>query len=212
MIHCLYADQLKTYPLLAETMFRDRAFQFGDRLNWNVTVDNNGFELDEYDRLNPLYIIWSDAIGRHAGSMRFMPTTGRTMAAEHFLDLTDGVRICSPLIWECTRFCLAPGASSSVAGGLIAMSQELGLRWGIEQGIGVIYTRVLGLYRRLGHIPEVIGAKGEGREKISVCVWNITEDARDELCRRSGVSVPLIQSWADANFPARFHCEELEVA
>ena len=68
-------------------------------------------------RLNPLYIIWEDADGRHGGSMRIMPTVGRTMTNEHFLHLTDGVRIASPLIWECTRFCLAPGASAERRGG-----------------------------------------------------------------------------------------------
>ena len=42
--------------------------------------------------------------------MRFLPTTGDTMVNDHFCHLTGGVRIASPLIWECTRFCLAPEA------------------------------------------------------------------------------------------------------
>ena len=66
-------------------MFRDRAAQFKDRLDWDVTVDENGWEVDEYDRLNPLYIIWENAEGRHGGSVRIMPTVGRTMTNEHFL-------------------------------------------------------------------------------------------------------------------------------
>ncbi len=211
MIHCLYADELKAYPLLAETMFKDRAFQFRDRLNWDVTVDENGFERDQYDALNPMYLIWEDAQGQHAGSIRLMPTTGRTMTAEHFLDLTDGVHISSPLIWECTRYCLAPGASPAVAGALMAMGIEIGLRSGLEQALGVIYTRVLGLYRRAGHVPEIIGTKGEGREKISVCIWNVTEEARDTLCRHSGIPVELIQSWYDVSFPSRFRGVEPEL-
>jgi acyl homoserine lactone synthase len=214
MIHCLYADELKAYPVLAETMFRDRAVQFKDRLNWDVTVDENGYERDEYDALNPMYLIWEGQNGQHAGSIRLLPTTGRTMTSDHFLDLTDGVRISSPLIWECTRFCLAPGASAAVAGGLMAMGIEIGLRFGLEQALGVIYTRVLGLYRRAGHVPDIIGTKGEGREKISVCIWNVTEEARDTLCRHSGIPVGVIRSWADASFPARFRApvEDLAVA
>ncbi|WP_111428591.1 acyl-homoserine-lactone synthase [Rhodobacteraceae bacterium DSL-40] len=204
MIHYLYRDQLERHPELGASMYRDRAFQFKDRLDWDVSVDENGFELDEYDHLNPLYIIWKDAAGRHGGSLRVMPTVGRTMTAEHFLDLTDGVRITSPFIWECTRFCLAPGASSSVAGALLAAGLELGLRFGLEQAVGVIYTRVLGLYRRFGHVPEVIGTKGEGNERISVCIWDVTEEARNEICRRSGVPEAMIQSWFDASFPSRF--------
>ena len=91
MIRFVYADQLKLYPLLADSMFRDRAAQFKDRLDWEVTVDENGWEKDEYDRLNPLYIIWENAEGRHGGSVRIMPTVGRIMTNEHFLDLTGGV-------------------------------------------------------------------------------------------------------------------------
>jgi acyl homoserine lactone synthase len=212
MIYCLYADELKAYPLLARTMFKDRAIQFKDRLNWDVAVDESGFERDQYDALNPLYLIWEDQAGRHAGSIRLLPTTGRTMTGEHFLDLTDGVRISSPLIWECTRFCLARGASAAVAGGLMAMGIELGLRFGLEQATGVIYTRVLGLYRRAGHMPDIIGTKGEGRDRISVCIWNVSEEARDRLCRRSGIPVSVIQSWAAASFPSRFRAVEKELA
>ena len=35
--------------------------------------------------LNPLYIVWENAEGRHGGSVRIMPTVGRTMTNEHFL-------------------------------------------------------------------------------------------------------------------------------
>jgi acyl homoserine lactone synthase len=200
MIRYVYADQLSTLPSLAESMFKDRATQFKDRLDWDVTVDVNGFELDEYDHLNPLYIIWEDADGRHGGSLRIMPTVGRIMTNEHFTHLTDGVTISSPLIWECTRFCLAPGASSQVAAALLAAGIELGLRFGLSQAIGVIYTRGLGIYRRIGHMPDIIGTGGEGRETISVCVWDISEEARAEISRRCGIPESVFGRWFDASF------------
>ena len=110
MLRYIYADQLHTHPKLAASMFRDRADQFKTRLNWDVNVDAQGFERDEYDELNPLYVIWENADGTHGGSMRFLPTTGRVMVNDHFPHLLgDGV-ITSPVIWECTRFCLAQGA------------------------------------------------------------------------------------------------------
>ena len=59
------------------------------------------------------------------------------MTNEHFLDLTGGVVIRSPLIWECTRFCLAPDAPVGVAGALLVAGVELGLRFGLEQALGV---------------------------------------------------------------------------
>lgn len=200
MIRFIYADQLLQFPVLADSMFKDRAVQFKERLNWDVTVDENGWELDEYDQLNPLYIVWEDPSGRHAGSIRIMPTVGRIMTNEHFLHLTDGVRISSPTIWECTRFCLAPGASSNVAAGLLAAGIEMGLRFGLTQAIGVIYTRVLPIYNRIGHRPDIIGTDDGGRDSISVGVWEISESGRDEICRRAGLPTALLAQWFDYSF------------
>jgi len=75
MIRYIYADDLIQYPSLRSSMLRDRATQFHDRLKWEVTVDADGYEMDQYDRLNPLYVIWDEG-GVHGGSMRFLPTTG----------------------------------------------------------------------------------------------------------------------------------------
>lgn len=202
MIRFIYADDLRAYPVLAESMFRDRAEQFKTRLGWDVDVNEYGWERDEYDALNPLYIIWIDEKGRHAGSMRTLPTVGRTMINEHFRHLTDGVAITSPLIWECTRFCLAPGASSKVAAGLLMAGLEMGLRFGLDQALGVFDARMPRIYGRLGHMPEVIGQSGTGRDGISVGVWNITEAARDEIGRRSGISLEEVAHWFDASFQA----------
>jgi len=57
MLRYLYADELDQYPALKDSMFRDRAGQFKTRLNWDVKVDHNGYERDEYDDLNPMYVI-----------------------------------------------------------------------------------------------------------------------------------------------------------
>ena len=200
MIRFIYADQLHSFPALAESMYKDRATQFKQRLNWEVDVDAKGWELDQYDSLNPLYIIFEDAHGRHAGSLRIMPTVGRIMTNEHFLHLTDGVRISSPLIWECTRFCLSPGAGPNVAAALLAAGVELGIRFGLDQAIGVIYTRTLPIYQRIGHKPDVIGSDDNGRDSISICVWNLTEAARDAICARSGIPAALVARWFDQSF------------
>jgi len=209
MIRFVYADQLSLFPLLAESMFKDRAAQFKDRLDWQVTVDKHGRELDEYDLLNPLYVIWENAEGRHGGSVRIMPTVGRIMTNEHFLDLTGGVTIRSPLIWECTRFCLAPDAPVGVAAALLAAGVELGLRFGLEQALGVIYARTMPIYRRIGSCPDIIGSRGEGADRISVGLWPIGVEARDAIALKSGIPLSAIARWFDASFPARVVEERL---
>ena len=210
MIRFVYADELNNFPRLAESMFKDRADQFKNRLDWDVNVNEDGWEVDQYDVLNPLYVIWEEADGTHGGSLRLMPTTGRTMAAEHFLHLTHGVRVCSPLIWECTRFCLSPRASGKVAAALLAAGIELGLRFGLDQAIGVIYTRTLGIYARIGHKPDVIGTDECGRDSISICIWNITEEGRNTICERAGFPPAVMARWFDESFfrPKSFASDE----
>jgi acyl homoserine lactone synthase len=202
MIRFLYADQLHQFPALEDSMFCDRAAQFRERHNWDVAVDERGWERDEYDELNPLYLIWEDANGRHAGSMRALPTTGRTMVNEHFLDITGGVRIVSPLIWECTRFCLAPGASPLVAGGLLLGCLEAAMRFGVQQAVGVFDARMPRIYGRIGHSPDVIGTSDDDRGAISVGIWTVSEEIRRIVSTRSGVPVELMARWFDASFHA----------
>ena len=202
MLRFIYADQLSQHPALQDSMYKDRASQFRDRLDWDVTVDSRGWEQDEYDALNPLYLIWQDAAGRHAGSMRALPTTGRTMVNEHFLDVTGGVKIVSPLIWECTRFCLAPGASPVVAGGLLLGCLEAALRFGVDQAVGVFDARMPRIYGRIGHSPEVIGTSGSGRNAVSVGIWTVSEEARQLVSLRSGIPTALMASWFEASFHA----------
>jgi acyl homoserine lactone synthase len=202
MIRFLYADQLGQFSYLAETMYTDRAAQFKGRLDWKVHVDDRGRELDQYDRLNPLYVIAEDRQGRHAGSLRFLPTIGRTMVNEHFTHLTDGVTIVSPLIWECTRFCTAPSAGGGVSSALLLASCEMGLRFGLEQAVGVFDARMPRIYGRIGWSPDVIGTGGEGRDQISVGLWTFSGDARESISRRSGVPLAAAAAWFDLSFRA----------
>ncbi len=198
MIRYLYGGELAAFPRLAETMFRDRAVQFRDRLGWEVTVDAEGRERDEYDALNPLYVIWERADGRHGGSMRFLPTTGDTMVNDHFLHLTDGVRIGSPHIWECTRFCLAPGASPRVSAALMLGGLELGLWHGLSHAVGVFDARMVRVYRALGWAPDVLGAK----DGVSVGLWAFEAGQRAGLLRKAGLSGELSSHWLRRAFGA----------
>lgn len=200
MIRFVYGDELHKYPFLKQSMFQDRAEQFRKRLGWDVTVDLAGEERDQYDALNPLYIIWEGPDGHHGGSLRALPTVGRTMTAEHFRHLTHGVKIESPLIWEVTRFCLAPDAGPGVAAALMMAGCELALRFGIDQGLGVFDARMTRIYGRIGFAPEVIGVEGDLRTGIAVGLWNFTEAARRGMSERSGVPEVLVAHWFDEAF------------
>lgn len=200
MLRYLYADQLQEHPRLARSMFRDRARQFQERLNWEVSVLPDGSEKDGYDALNPLYVIWERPDGRHGGSMRFLPTTGDTMINDHFLHLTDGVRIVSPFIWECTRFCLAPDAEPRVSAALMLGGLEMGLDAQLSHAVGVFDARMVRIYRRLGWGPTILGSDGRGKDAISVGLWTFEEDIRPRLLTKSGLSSDISRLWFNRSF------------
>ncbi|MBE1283276.1 MAG: autoinducer synthase [Rhodobacteraceae bacterium] len=202
MLRYIYANDLQKFPKLARTMFQDRADQFKTRLGWDVSVDENGEERDQYDALNPLYVIWEMPDGRHGGSMRFLPTTGRVMINEIFGHLTGGSPICSPLIWECTRFCLSRDAGSNVAGALMLGGGEIMRGFGIRHFAGVFDKRMVRIYRAIGSSPEVLGSEGEGREQISVGLWEFTPESYEVVAKRCGISPELSQMWFDRDFGA----------
>ncbi len=203
MLRYLYADELDEFPKLRDTMFADRAAQFRDRLAWEVEVDAAGHERDSYDAMNPLYVIWQQACGRHGGSMRFLPTTGGTMVNDHFTHLTGGVEIRHPLIWECTRFCLAGGADPQVSAALMLGGLEVGLGNHLTDAVGVFDARMMRVYRRLGWQPTLLGAAGRGRDAVSVGLWAFEASLRPGLLRRAGLSAELSRLWYDRAFNAR---------
>lgn len=204
MIRYLYAEDLANYPKLARTMFQDRALQFKERMGWDVTVDNQGQERDEYDGLNPLYVIWERPDGTHGGSMRFLPTVGRTMVNDHFQDIT-GAYITSPLIWECTRFCLAPDAEPRISAALMLAGGEIMAGFGIKHFVGVFDARMIRIYRTIGSSPEVLGTTGAGREAISVGLWEYSDRGRIAVAMSAKISPELSRYWFERAFGKAHH-------
>ncbi len=196
MIRYLYASELDQHSSLAAAMFRDRAAQFRDRMGWDVTVDDLGWETDDYDTMDPIYVIVEDKTGGHAASMRFLPTTGSTMLSDVFPHLVGGAPIRSPQIWECTRFCLSPKAGAGMARRLLLGAVELGLAMGVTHSVGVFDTPMTRIYRRLGWSPEVLGSGGG----ISAGIWELSPKTHDHLCRTSGIDPATSRRWLEDCF------------
>ncbi len=196
MIRYLYGTELTTHADLAADMFRDRTAQFRDRMGWDVQVDDLGWETDQYDALDPLYVIVQSECGHHEGSMRFLPTTGPTMLADIFPHLTGGGPIRSPMIWECTRFCLSPDAGPGVARRLLLAASELGLGMGLSNSLGVFDAPMVRVYRRLGWQPDVLGTENG----ISAGLWTFSTETHDALCAAARVDARQSRRWFDEAF------------
>jgi acyl homoserine lactone synthase len=121
------------------------------------------------------------------------------MINEHFSDLMD-TTITSPLIWECTRFCLAPKASGRIAGALMLAGGELMRAFSLTHLLGVFDQRMVRIYNMIGASPEVLGSSGEGRDKISVGLWEYRAEDRMKVLRRAGLSSEISENWFNRSF------------
>ncbi len=212
MIRFIYGEDLRRAPKLADSMFRDRAQQFAQRRAWDLRVDAEGRERDEYDAVNPLYCIYELPDGTHGGSGRLAPTTAGCMINDHFRDILGG-DILSPLIWESTRFVVSPRidggvqAARRISTALMLAGIEVGLRYGLTHYLGCYDPPMQRIWRNAGWPAEDMAARGEGRDRIIVGVWEISERVRRNILDRApsdlrlGRIPPVLPNAA----PAQFH-------
>ena len=108
--------------------------------------------------------------------------------------------ICTPLIWECTRFCLAPDAASRVAAALMLGGAELMRAFSLTHLLGIFDERMVRIYRLIGSSPEVLGGIGSGRDRISLGLWSFSDQARDRVLRRAGITSDQSEAWFEQAF------------
>lgn len=192
MIRIFENGAINAQPNLRDEMFRHRRAQFVERLGWDLPVDEAGREIDQYDAIRPIYIVSQGLDGRHNGSLRLLPTTGRTMTAEHFSDLMPtGFR--DRGTQECTRFCIAPGAPATVSAELFLAVLDLGLARGLKGAYGVFDARMMRVYQRLGTPTRLVSMLGEGRDALCLGYFDFDPDLRDGLAARAGYSVEALR-------------------
>lgn len=104
---------------LLEQMHRLRARIFAGRLGWAVDC-TDGEERDEFDQLEPTYILALDAGGDVVGCARLLPATGPTMLQSVFPQLLheSPLRPHSHMI-ESSRFCVDTAANPERHGRLV---------------------------------------------------------------------------------------------
>lgn len=151
MIKLIPSYESNKYPKIIDNMFSLRARQFDARLGWKVKVNENGHEVDDFDDLDPLYVVSLGPDDSVLGTFRLLQTTGPHMLLNVFPELLpDGQFIRSPLVWESTRFCvdtekvkqLSSRGLNSVTGELLSTLLEVGLYAGLTHIVTVIDVRM----------------------------------------------------------------------
>jgi len=145
MIIVIDAVNRDRFGALLADMFRLRARVFGDRLGWEVSV-NDGMEVDRFDSLDPAYLVGLNDEGHVVSCARLLQTTGPHMLADVFSAILDGEPpLRSSRLWESTRFCVDTQRLKEGRGrnGIAQMTSEMIvglLEYGKKSGISDIVT------------------------------------------------------------------------
>lgn len=185
---------------LAE-MHRLRYRVFKERLNWDVQVSGD-MEVDEFDVLRPVHLLYRSADGRVLGCVRFLPSTGPTMLRDIFPILLDGQRAPrSDRIWESSRFALdAPPDAQKAIGGLAAATYELfagmvefGLSIRLTEIVTVTDTRMERVLRRAGWPLRSIGKPRQlGNTSAVAGYLEVSTDALKRIRKTGGIARPVL--------------------
>jgi N-acyl-L-homoserine lactone synthetase len=173
------------YLHLLDQMFRLRARVFRDKMGWNVNVVD-GMERDLYDDLDPAYMLYTDEEETIVkGSLRLLPTTGRTLISDVFSDtVPDAAFLSAPEIWECTRLCfdtdlLRAGSREDVllaSGILLEGLGSVALKAGITTVLGNFAPAMLRVYRRIGCEVEVLGVTRRYGNPVYLGAFPVSDD------------------------------------
>jgi acyl homoserine lactone synthase len=184
-------------------MFMLRKRVFKDRLQWDVKTVGD-FEVDEFDDLDPLYVLSMNEAGGVVGSLRLLPTMGPNMLADVFHQLLpDGQIIRNPTIWESSRYCVdtqlaeqwgAHGVHHTTAELLIALC-EIGMHVGLTFIVTVIDLRMERILRRLNCAGDRIGEpRRYGSVTATAGLWETSQEMLNTLRQSSGITESVLHS------------------
>jgi N-acyl-L-homoserine lactone synthetase len=163
MIRMVTRDNAERHVSNLYQMHRLRKAVFKDRLGWDVSVSGE-LEFDEFDALEPSYLLSMDRYGILNGCVRLLPTTGPNMLRDIFPSfVTKGAVPRSERVWEASRFAVGKNATTAEAGvsqttyDLLIGVLKFGLSNGISTIACVVDVRMERILRRVGWQLERLG-------------------------------------------------------
>ena len=198
MILVVDATNKEKFGHVLDDMFKLRARVFGERLGWQVVIED-GRERDVFDDLNPSYAIGLDDEGNAISCVRALQTTGPHMLADVFADILDGEPpLRSASLWESTRFCvdtkrLDRGSGrhsvSYATSELMIASLEAAKRAGVDDIVTVIDPIMDRVLKRSDNAPyDYVGKIADmGKTKALAALLDCTDERIDRIRAFSGI-------------------------
>lgn len=168
MLEIVQAGQVgKTKHLFEMHRFRTRVFK--EKMKWDVSITEDGLEVDQFDLPNTVYMLSLDESQKVIGTWRLLPTDGPTMIRDVWPDFLKTIDMPSdPDIWETSRFAVnSPKGDtneglaqvSEATGELFCGIAELCLLCGIKEIYSMYDMRLARLLKRLDCQSEALSSK-----------------------------------------------------
>lgn len=190
MIRIINGTRRNQFSSDIDAMHRLRKRVFHDLLGWDVQIEDN-WEIDHYDRANPLYVLSYGEDGRLRGSLRLLPTLGPNMLDDTFpILLGGGPEIRSASIWESSRFCIDPEISQNRASNQVTIAAaelmcgvgELGLASDLTHIVTVTDVFLERMFKRMGCPGERISEPRRIGVVQAVAVsWEVSQALLDRM-------------------------------
>jgi len=219
------------FPMVLDQMFRLRARVFAGRLGWDVNI-TDGREEDQFDALDPAYVIGLDDAGNVIACARALQTTGPHMLSDVFHDILDGEPpLRSATLWESTRFCVdterlgrgrARGSVTYATSELMLGAVEYAMRSGISDVVTVIDPVMDRVLKRSGNAPyDYVGKTVQmGKVPALAGLLDCTEERANRIREVAGIegdvfisdeaalALPVIAAQVPEKSPIEIYCDE----
>jgi acyl homoserine lactone synthase len=151
---------------------------FVEQLGWALPCTQSGFERDQYDRHDTIYVVARDDSGAICGCARLLPTTRPYLLREifPFLLAADMPAPESQDVWELSRFAASTGefvdeSASWAVRPMLASVVECAAKLGAKQLIGVTFLSMERLFRRIGVHAHRAGHAQRIDDRMVVACW-----------------------------------------
>lgn len=144
-------------------MHRLRHDVFRERLGWEVNHEG-GMERDDFDALDPVYLMAKADDGAMQACWRLLPTTGPNMLRDTFPQTLHGCAAPEgEAVWELSRFAMGrhAGGNSRFCEAALALMEAIvawGLNGGLQRYVTVTTVAIERLMRTLGIRVQRLGA------------------------------------------------------
>lgn len=199
MIILVNGGHASEFPAEIDAMHRLRAKVFSDRLGWDVRVQD-GRERDEFDSLEPDYLIQRSVTGDVIGCVRMLPSLGPNMLRDVFPQLAPGGVPALPGAWEASRYCIDADAGAATARGLrhatfelFAGMVEFGLHRGLTEVLAVVDLRMEKILSRAGWpLDRFAPPQQVGVTQAVAGVLEVSRASLQAIRARGGISGPVL--------------------